>query len=151
MQHEPAASTQAPLVAQSVSLSHEAYGNSFRALPPSHVGVGVCKRGVCGWDYTCVVGVSTALGCAWLWGVTGASVVKGGGVSSSSSCHVVGAVGLYDGVGCLCNLCWLRLCSVYCMCLCPRLCHLFSLQAAVVRCQGGLVSLTMCVHRVCVR
>jgi hypothetical protein len=28
--------------------------NVWCAWPPSHVGVGVCKRGVCGWDYTCV-------------------------------------------------------------------------------------------------
>jgi hypothetical protein len=28
------------------------------------------QEGGFGWDYTCVVGVSTALGCALVWGVT---------------------------------------------------------------------------------
>ena len=41
---------------------------SLCAWPPSHVGVGVCKRG-CVWDYTCewvcVGGTTLVYGCVW--------------------------------------------------------------------------------------
>ena len=64
-----------------------------------------------------LVGVSTALGYALVWGVAGASVAGGGGISSTSSCRVVGALGRCDEVGCLSILCWACLCCVYCMCM----------------------------------
>ena len=79
-------------------------------------------------------GCLSALGYALVWGhwgVAGASVAGGGGISSSSSCRVVGAVGRCDGVGCPCNLCWARLCSVYCMiCVSSRTVHTCTVQCS---------------------
>ena len=70
-------------------------------------------------------------------------------------CRMVGAVGRCDGVGCPCKLCWVCLCSVYSIvCVEGALVYviyvLSKLLLSGVRCQGGLVLLTMCVHRVCV-
>ena len=61
---------------------------SLCAWPPSHAGVGVCKRGVCGWDYTCVcvcvcvvylLAPSPIVLCRSGWYSVGWSVCVGGG------------------------------------------------------------------------